>query len=89
MNKKEYISVTNTLTKSVKYWRETFQNKGGGWGRVNQTTPPNRDAPCETFGTLALTCSGVPQEPFEFAQTLGQFTIGSGDDGSGDEHNGD
>ncbi|MAI70290.1 MAG: hypothetical protein CMM01_05195 [Rhodopirellula sp.] len=49
----------------------------------------NRDAPCETFGTLALTCSGVPQEPFEFAQTLGQFTIGSGDDGSGDDGGGD
>ena len=47
----------------------------------------NRDAPCETFGTLALTCSGVPQEPFEFAQTLGQFTIGGGDDGGSDDDN--
>ena len=41
----------------------------------------NRDAPCDTFGHLALNCSGVPQEPFEFAQTLGQFTIGGGDNG--------
>ncbi len=49
----------------------------------------NRDAPCETFGTLALTCSGVPQEPFEFAQTLGQFTVGGGDTGTGDNGSGD
>ena len=48
----------------------------------------NRDAPCETFGQLALTCSGVPQEPFEFAQTLGQFTIGGGDTGGGDNGDG-
>jgi len=41
----------------------------------------NRDAPCETFGHLALDCSGVPQEPFEFAQTFRQFTIGGGDNG--------
>ena len=49
----------------------------------------NRDAPCETFGTLALTCSGVPQEPFEFAQTLGQFTIVGDDHGGGDNPTGD
>ncbi len=49
----------------------------------------NRDAPCETFGTLALTCSGVPQEPFEFSQTLRQFTIGGGDNGIGDNGSGD
>ena len=49
----------------------------------------NRDAPCETFGQLALTCSGVPQEPFEFAQTLGQFTIGGDDSGGGDTGGGD
>ena len=42
----------------------------------------NRDAPCETLGQLALNCSGVPQEPFEFSQTLGQFTIGWGDGGT-------
>ena len=47
----------------------------------------NRDAPCETFGTLALTCSGVPQEPFEFSQILGQFTIGGGDDGGANDDN--
>lgn len=38
----------------------------------------NRDAACDTFGQLAWNCSGVPQEPFEFSQILGQFTSNEG-----------
>ena len=38
----------------------------------------NRDAACATFGQLALHCSGVPQNPFEFSQTLNQFTGNEG-----------
>lgn len=58
----------------------------------------NRDNPCDTFGELSLTCSGVPQEPNEFMRTLGVFTsasssqpIDEGDetDGGGSEHDGE
>ena len=51
----------------------------------------NRDSPCETFGQLALNCSGVPQEPFEFSRTFQQFTIGADDatDGGGDTTGGE
>lgn len=38
----------------------------------------NRDAACDTFGQLAWNCSGVPQEPFEFSQTLEGFTSDEG-----------
>ncbi|MCP4887928.1 MAG: cellulase family glycosylhydrolase [Planctomycetaceae bacterium] len=51
----------------------------------------NRDAACDTFGQLAWHCSGVPQEPFEFSQTLEQFTSdeGIGGDETDGTHDGE
>lgn len=34
----------------------------------------NRDSACETVGVLALHCSGVPQDEFEFSEVFAAFT---------------